>query len=68
MKDHVVLTVEEENFAVGWAQLGAKRFCELYGCKSSADDNHSDWLHCAAPMSGPNDSDSDPSGAAHPKE
>jgi len=43
------LAVEEENFAVGWAQLGAKSSCELYGGESSTDDDHSNWLHFFAP-------------------
>jgi hypothetical protein len=55
MKNHVVLAVEEKNFTVGRAQHGAKGFCELYGRKSSPDDDNSDWLHFGAPMSGSND-------------
>jgi hypothetical protein len=54
VENHVILAVEEENFAVGWAQLAAKSFCECYRCKSSPNDNHLDWLHLVAPMSGPN--------------
>src|SRR5258708_5497324 len=30
MKDHMVLAVEEENFALGTADLAAKGLCELY--------------------------------------
>src|SRR5208282_580081 len=36
MKDHVIFAIEEENFTVRGAELGAKSFCELYGGESSA--------------------------------
>jgi hypothetical protein len=52
MKDHVILAIEEENLRVGSAELAAKSFCELYGGKSPADDDDSNWLHFFAPMAG----------------
>jgi hypothetical protein len=50
MKDHMVLAVEEENFALGTADLTAKGLCELYCGKASADNDYSDWLHFLAPI------------------
>jgi hypothetical protein len=60
MKDHVVLSVEEKNLTVGWAQLAAKSFCELNGRKSSTDDDHSDCLHFFAPIPAPTTNQSFP--------
>src|SRR6266481_4155191 len=54
MKHHVVLAVEQENLALGSGQLVAKSFRELYGRKSSTDDDHSDLLHFLAPNAGCN--------------
>src|SRR4029077_18753745 len=45
MKHHVVLAVEQEDLALGSAQLAAKSFRELYSGKSATDNDHSDWLH-----------------------
>jgi len=54
MKHHMVLAVEQEDLAVGSGQLVAKSFRELYGGKSSTDDDHSDLLHFLAPNAGRN--------------
>ena len=45
VEDHVIFAVVEEDFAVGVAEFGTESFCELYGGKSSADDDYSDWFH-----------------------
>src|SRR6478736_1658445 len=45
MKHHVIFPVEQKNLALRRAQLAAKSSRELYGGKSSTDNDHSDWLH-----------------------
>src|SRR5271170_1961727 len=49
MENHMVFAVEEENFAVGGAELCPENFCEFYGRKSSTDDDDSCWLHFFSP-------------------
>ncbi|MGB2634682.1 MAG: hypothetical protein WAM58_12175 [Candidatus Acidiferrum sp.] len=46
VEDHVIFTVEKEDFAVGAPEFAAEGFCKLYGGESSADDDYPDWFHC----------------------
>jgi hypothetical protein len=50
MEYHVVLTVEQENFAFGRAQFASQVLCELYGGEPPTDDDHYDWLHFISPV------------------
>lgn len=44
MKYHVVFAIEQQNLALGTAQLVAEGFCKLYGCKSSTNNDDSYFL------------------------
>jgi len=58
VKDHVVFAVEEENFTVGGAELGAESFCKFYGGESSTDNDNADWFHFFAPIQAPTTNES----------
>jgi hypothetical protein len=50
VKDHVILAAEQENFALGGAELLSEVFRELNGRKTPTNDYYSDWLHSLSPV------------------
>jgi hypothetical protein len=50
VKDHVILAAEQENFALGRAELLSEVFRELNGRKTPTNDYYSDWLHSVSPV------------------